>query len=84
MKELMEQDQELFQAWKDHPMTKFLMQWASARREDLKERWASGHFSAAFDTEMLVKNAAATGSCSILQLLIELDYNDLMSELKNE
>ena len=38
------------------------------------EAWASGNFTAAFDMEMAVKNAGATGACSVYETVTELDY----------
>ncbi|MBT9137983.1 MAG: hypothetical protein DDT31_00527 [Syntrophomonadaceae bacterium] len=48
--------------------------------ERLKDAWANGQFSAAFDTEMLVKNAAATGACSALKSVLDLSVDDLYGE----
>lgn len=70
-------DKQLFQEWKEHPVTRQLMEWARLKRENLKEDWAQGHFTAAFDLEMLVKNAAATSACSILDDLLNIDYLDI-------
>lgn len=56
------------------------MQWASLRREQLKECWANGEFSAAFDTEMIVKNAGATGACSMLKELLDLEAEDIFGD----
>ncbi len=58
-------------------MTKDLIRWALDRREQLKESWAEGHFSASFELEMLVKNAGATGAASAYKELMELEYEDL-------
>ena len=51
-----------------------VMRWAYLKREDLKEQWANGVFSAAFTTEMIIKNAAATAACSILDDLLNIDH----------
>ena len=58
-------------------MTKQLREWAKDKREDLKETWANGSFSAAFDVEMAVKNAGATGYCSAMKDLLDIDFNEL-------
>jgi hypothetical protein len=76
--------EEEFLGWLDHPVTKQLREWAHRRREDLKEQWANGTFSAAFDTEMAVKNAGATGFCSAMQELIDIDYDTLHGVIDNE
>lgn len=39
--------------------------------------WASGSFTAAFELEMMVKNAAATGACSIYEQVSEMDFNQI-------
>ena len=44
------------------------------------ELWAGGTFSAAFDIEMAVKNAGATGACTIYQLVKEMDYSVIAEE----
>jgi hypothetical protein len=46
--------------------------------------WANGEFSAAFEMEMAVKNAGATGFCSAMQELIDLDYDSLHGVIDNE
>lgn len=51
-----------------------------AQRESLKEQWANGAFSAAFKVEMAVKNAGATGACSIIQDLLELSPDDIFGD----
>jgi len=56
------------------------MVWAARRREALKESWANGEMSAAFDMEMAVKNAGATGGCSVYRELLNLDVSDLFGD----
>lgn len=53
------------------------MQWLQERRQELMEQWADGMFSAAFDMEMAVKNAGATGACSIIKSILEISYEEL-------
>lgn len=53
------------------------MQWLHSKREDLKEDWANGNFTASVGNEMLVRNAAATGACSILNDLLNISYEEL-------
>ena len=74
MEEVRHQD---FKAWRDHPITVLVMEWAHLRRESLKEAWADGTLTGAFTTEMIVKNAGATGACSILSDLLAIDYAEL-------
>jgi hypothetical protein len=60
------------------------MLWASRKRENLKEAWANGQFTAAFDIEMMAKNAGATGAASVFQELVEIEYETLKAEISNE
>jgi len=70
--------EEEWQSWLQHACTKRLRFWATQGREVLKEKWAQGDFSAAFNMEMAVKNAGATGACSVLVDVTELDYNQIV------
>jgi hypothetical protein len=58
------------------------MEWARSERERLKDAWANGNFTAAFDIEMMAKNAGATGACSALQSLLSIEFDDLYGEDK--
>lgn len=75
---------ELWDEWLQHPCTKRLRYWAEMEREELKEKWASGDFTAAFDVEMAVKNAGATGACSIYVDVINLDYEQIVIGASDE
>lgn len=44
------------------------------------ESWANGEFTAAFDTEMAVKNASATGACSIYKEIVDIEVEDLFGD----
>lgn len=69
--------------WKDSEVTKLFLRWVSQERDNLKEQWANGMFSAQFETEMIVKNAGATGACSAYQEILNFDF-DRLQELDNE
>lgn len=70
--------------WLNHSCTQRLRYWAEVERERLKESWANGDFSAAFDMEMAVKNAGATGACSVLIGIINLDYEQVITGASDE
>ena len=70
--------------WLIHPCTKRLRFWAEHERMQLMTRWSEGEFSAAFDMEMAVKNAGATGACSVYVNLIDPDYQQIVMEPSDE
>ena len=72
--------QEEFQEWLSHPVTSWFRKWAEMERLELMELWAGGNFSAAFDIEMAVKNAGATGACSIYKYVMDMDYDQICGE----
>lgn len=63
-----------WEEWLMHPCTKALRGWAREQRQALMEQWANGNFTASFDIEMAVRNAGATGACSIYAEVEEMDY----------
>ena len=74
---LKEVDQEMFLAWRDHPITMLVMANLEQRRNDLKELWASGGLASPRMDEMAIKNAAAQGACSIIEDILGIDYVQL-------
>ena len=52
-----------------------LRKWAQVQMDDLKSQWASGAFTDVFQGAMAVRNAAATGACSVYETVKELDYS---------
>ena len=68
-------DEKAWAEWLQLPQTKALREWAAARRLDLMENWADGAFSDGFDVAMAVKNAGATGACSVYKQLSEMEYS---------
>lgn len=61
---------ETFEEWKHHPVTKRLFKRLKADREALKE----GLVYDSFDNSEEVK-----GRCRVLQILLDLEYEELMS-----
>lgn len=70
--------EEEFDSWKSQGLTMMVMEVLRKRREVLKEQWANGNFSDSFDMAMAVKNAGATGACSAYQMVLDLDYQDIL------
>ena len=76
--------EEAFIAWLRDPCTKLFREWARRRKLQLMESWAAGEFTAAFDVEMAVKNAGATGACSVYQEVIEPVFEKLLDEVTDD
>lgn len=72
-----------WEEWLTHPCTKALRNWADRKRKGLMEQWATGNFSASFDIEMAVKNAGATGACSVYAEVREMDLTQITTELSD-
>ena len=70
--------EEEFQSWRDQGLTQLVLDLIKHRREVLKEQWAVGSFSDSFDIAMAVKNAGATGACSAYQMILDIDYQDIL------
>ena len=64
--------------WLQHPCTKRLRDWAGKSRESLRDLWEGGSLSASWKAEMIVKNAGATGACSVYKDLIDPDYQQIV------
>ena len=73
--------EEEFQLWLHHPVTKchqvLLTQWVEA----LKMSWALGNFSHSDLHAAAVTNAAAIGEVKAYLSILDLDYQQLKSEL---
>lgn len=64
-----------FKAWKELPESKALFSAVFARKERLKEQWASGQFTELFEHATAIKNAQAIGECKMLEWILELDFD---------
>lgn len=66
--------EEMWNDWKQHPVTKALQNWASEQRLALMEDWATSQFlgEGQFGTAMV--NAKAVAQCELLAELMDLDY----------
>lgn len=68
---------EEWENWLTSPATIRLREWAWERQEDLKRRWAEGEFTDAMQTAMAVRNAGATGACSVYEEIQEMDFEKI-------
>jgi hypothetical protein len=60
-------------------VTQEVFRWLEGKQNDLKDLWAAGAYTASFEVEMLVKNAAATGAHSAYQEVLNITVEDLES-----
>lgn len=76
---------EVFADWLEHPVTKALReQVIPAKRTELFEQWESGEFTAESKDGTLQQNAKALGESGILRWFQQLDFEQLIGELKND
>lgn len=74
----------MFQEWLVHPATVAVLEMYRRERERLKETWANGEFSDGMSMAMAIKNAGATGACSMIKEFLDITYEDLEEGLNNE
>lgn len=72
--------EEAFKDWLEHPATRALKAWLVKRREDEKERWASGDFVTPDPTATAIRQAAVIGQCKLCAELLALEYEQLVDE----
>ena len=73
-----------FKDWQDHPATKALHDLLLERRNDLKEQWASGAFTDQSQFGTAILNAKAIGNCEAVELILNLEYEQLLGESDGE
>lgn len=69
-----------FSDWLQHPVTLLLRAHLTAKREELKDRWAGGDFTNQEHFGTAMKNAEAIGACVVYANLLALEYEDLAGE----
>ena len=68
-----------FQDWLLHPCTVRLREEFQRRKQAFMEQWAAGEFTDTSNQATAMLNAQAIGGCKILQLVLDLEYEDLYS-----
>lgn len=76
--------EEEFEAWLAHPVSRILLEAAERRKEAFKEQWAAGVFTDLSQYGTAILNAKAIGGCEQLDWLIGLDYETLKGELSDD
>ena len=65
-------------------MTMLVLDWVKSKREGLKESFAQGSYAASFDGEYIARHSAAAGACSAYEEVLNVNIEDVQSELENE
>jgi hypothetical protein len=71
------------EAWKDwlqHPVTQGLRAWLTRRREQEKERLATGDFICGTIEGTTILHSAVIAQCKLCAELLALEYEDLVEE----
>ena len=71
---------ELFNQWKQHPVTELLLKKLLEEQNRLKDTWASGGLMASFEGEIIARNAAAQGACSAFSDVANYTHEDLFGD----
>jgi len=69
-----------FKEWLANPVTIRLNEWLRKEREDLKELWAKGVFTAQDQFATAISNAEAIGQCYAYTQVVDLEYGQLIGE----
>ena len=72
--------QQRFEDWSMHPGTVALRRLLRAELSNLKDRWASGGFTADTVEASALLSANAVGQCEIIQVLLDLTPEQLFQE----
>jgi hypothetical protein len=72
-----------FEEWLLHPVTQDFKKLLKYKREDIKERWANGNFTAESADGTKQLNAEALGWVWMLEQVLALDYEGLVQELSD-
>ena len=70
--------------WLQHPVTKLVHAVINRRREDLKEAWANGAYTAEGEFGTRFLGAGALGEVAALRGFLELDVDIVNGELRND
>lgn len=66
-----------FTGWLVDPVTKAVFALLAVRKEELKERWASGAFTDQGQFATAIANAKAIGQCEEISFVLDLDFSQL-------
>ena len=69
-----------FLEWLQNPVTQRFREILRDRKESLKESWAGGAFTDLSQYGTAILNAKAIGNCEMLDLMINVEYEELIGE----
>lgn len=75
--------QEEWEAWLEHPATQALRAAFKAQQDDRKDMWMSGLFTDQSQYGTAILNAKAIGFCEAAQIIIDLDYQQVIQEIED-
>ena len=71
---------ELFQAWKEHPVTLEMFRLLESRVRRHQQDWVQGAFDASMSAEYVARNSAAKGYCMACQDILNINYDEVVDK----
>lgn len=73
-----------FNEWLQHPVTQYVRALLDQKRDTLRKQWEGGSFTDYTKEATVLVNVANMGTCRGYAYVAELDYTDLMTEVKDD
>lgn len=73
--------EEEFLDWKQHPVTKAVMELLAAKREQMRQDWEGGSFTDYDKGAMALVNVGNIGTCRGYAFVQDLDYEQYLTEI---
>lgn len=73
-------EEDLFLAWKEHPVTQELFRLLESRVRRYQEDWVSGAFDASFGAEYIARNSLAKGYCNACKDILNIEYSEVIDK----
>lgn len=70
-----------FNEWREHPMTRALMQVLEAKRDQLRRQWEGGSFTDYDKDGTVLVNVGNMGTCKGYAFVTEFTYESYLTEL---
>src|SRR5271154_5441107 len=76
--------EEMFQAWKAHPVSQLYHQMLAEGRQALRDQWEAGVFQGRTPLETAVANVGALSQCRLYKDLMEMNYEQFCESFDEE